>query len=37
LFLSDIDSQILHEMKMQTAALNKLVDVFTDIAVTMKH
>jgi len=37
LFLSDIDSQILHEMKMQTAALNKLVDVFTDIAATMKH
>jgi len=37
LFLSDIDSQILHEMKMQTTAFNKLVDVFTDIAATMKH
>jgi len=36
MFFSDIDSQILHEMKMQTA-LNKLVDVFTDIAATMKH
>jgi len=30
--LTDIDSQILHEMKMQTAAFNKLINVFIDIA-----